>query len=81
MQLLKIILIIVIVYYVLKLSARYVLPLFLKYILQKSQERYKEHYQTPDRKKGEINVEYSPQKKPRSDDLGEYIDYEEIKEK
>ena len=79
MQLLRIILIIIIVYYLLKFAARYLLPLFLKYAIRKTQENIKQQ-QTPERKTGEINVEYSPKKKPGGGELGEYVDYEEIKD-
>lgn len=79
MQLLRIILIIIIVYYLLKFAARYLLPLFLKYAIRKTQENIKQQ-QAPERKTGEINVEYSPKKKPQVGHIGEYVDYEEIKD-
>ena len=80
MQLLRIILIIIIVYYLLKFAARYLLPLFLKYAIRKTQENIKQQHQAPERKTGEINIEYSPKKKPQVGDVGEYVDYEEIKD-
>jgi hypothetical protein len=79
MQLLRIILIIIIVYYLLKFAARYLLPLFLKYAIRKTQENIKQQ-QAPERKTGEISVEYSPKKKSQIGDVGEYVDYEEIKD-
>jgi hypothetical protein len=80
MQLLRVILIIIIVYYVLKFAARYLLPLLLKYSIRKTQENYYRQYQATERKNGEIKVEYTPKKKPGGGDLGEYVDYEEIKD-
>ncbi len=37
-------------------------------------------YDKPKRKVGEINIDYTPKKKQTTDDLGEYIDYEDVKE-
>jgi hypothetical protein len=80
MQLLRIILIIIIVYYLLKFVARYLLPIFLKYAIRKTRENYQRQYQEPDRKTGEIKVDSSPKKKSDVGELGEYVDYEEIKD-
>ena len=80
MQILRTILIIVFVYYTVKLFARYVLPLLARYFIRRSQKAYQKQYQQPKRKMGEMNVEYEPEKKKELDDLGEYIDYEEIKD-
>jgi hypothetical protein len=80
MQLLRIILIIIIVYYILKLVVRYLLPVFLKYAIRKTQQNYQKQNQPPERKTGEIKVEYSPKKKSETGEVGEYIDYEEIKD-
>lgn len=80
MQLLRTILIIIIVYYAAKLFARYVLPLLARYFIRRSQKTYQKQYQQPKKKMGEMNVEYQPEKKKKLDDLGEYIDYEEVKD-
>ncbi len=80
MQLLRILLIIILVYYILKFAARYILPLLLKYAIRKTQENHQKQYQQTERKSGEINVDYSPQKKPNIAEVGEYVDYEEIKD-
>ena len=80
MQILRTILIIIIVYYAAKLFARYVLPLLARYFIRRSKKTYQKQYQQPKRKMGEMNVEYEPEKKKELDDLGEYIDYEEIKD-
>jgi hypothetical protein len=78
MQLIRIILIIIIVYYLLKLAARFLLPYFLKQAIRRTQENYQRQYQEPPRKQGEIKVEYSPGKKSQTGEVGEYVDYEEI---
>ena len=80
MQILRTILIIVVVYYTIKLFARYVLPLLARYFIRRSQKTYQKQYQQPKKKMGEMNVEYQPEKKEKLDDLGEYIDYEEVKD-
>ena len=80
MQLIRTILIIVIIYYLAKLVMRYVLPLLAKYFIRRTQKRYQEQTQPPKQKVGEMHVKYSPEKKKELDDLGEYIDYEEINE-
>ncbi len=80
MQLLRIILIIIVVYYLLKFAARYILPLFLKYAIRKTQENYQQQYHTPYQKTGEMKVNYTPKKKTVNEEPGEYIDYEEIKD-
>lgn len=80
MQLLRTIFIIVIVYYLFRLFARYVLPLFARYLLKRTQKNYEKQYEKSKRKVGDITVEQSPTKKKELDDLGEYVDYEEIKE-
>lgn len=39
-----------------------------------------QQYQEPQKKEGEISVDSTPKKKKPTDQLGDYIDYEEIKE-
>ncbi len=80
MQLLRTILIIVIIYYLVKLFARYVLPVLAKYFIRKTTENIQKQYDKPKRKVGDINIDYAPEKKQTPDDLGEYIDYEDVKE-
>ena len=80
MQLLRILLIIIIVYYFLKLVARYILPVLLKYAIRKTRENIQQPDRPPEKKAGNINVEYSPKKKSNIGEVGEYIDYEEIKD-
>jgi hypothetical protein len=80
MQLLRIILIVIIVYYVLKFIGRYLLPIILKSAIKKVQHDFQQQHQPAERNPGEIKVEYSPKKKSPDGELGEYIDYEEIKD-
>jgi len=78
MQLLRTILIIIIVYYLFRLIARYVMPWLARYFIRKSMKGFEQQQQAGKRKNGEVNINYSPEKKGALDDIGEYIDYEEI---
>lgn len=80
MQILRTILIIILIYYGVKLFARYVLPLLARYFIRRSQKAYQKQHEQPKKKMGEMNVEYQPEKKKEMNDLGEYIDYEELKD-
>jgi hypothetical protein len=78
MQLLRTILIILIVYYLIRLFVRYVLPFAARYFIRKSMNSTTRE---PRRKKeGEMHIQHSPEQKKNLDNLGEYVDYEEIKE-
>ncbi len=83
MAFLKIILIIVIIYYFLKFFLRLVFPYILKYYLKKIQNNFHQNTTTYNHKKeGEISVDYFPDDnkiKKHNDNIGEYVDYEEIK--
>lgn len=80
MQLLRTILIIVIVYYLFKLFARYVMPWLARYLIRKSMHGFEKQQQADRRKPGDINVDYTAGKKDKLEGLGEYVDYEEINE-
>ena len=80
MQFLRTILIIIIVYYLIKLAVRYLLPLWARYFIKKTQAKMQNQYQEPQKKEGEISIDYAPKKKKSGDELGDYIDYEDIKE-
>lgn len=84
MGFLRTIVIIFIIFYVLRLIARYILPsLFVNYVNRKmggfsGQQQRNTRTQ---KKEGEVTIDYSPQKKqPKSNDSGEYVDYVEVKE-
>lgn len=78
MQLLRTILIILIVYYLIRLFMRYVLPFIARYFIRKSMSAQQREPRV--KKEGEVHIEYSPEHKNSLDDVGEYVDYEEIKE-
>ena len=80
MQLLRTIFIIILVYYLFRLIARYVLPWVTRYFIRKSMEGIEKQQQPGNRKSGEINIDYSPDKKEKLENIGEYIDYEELED-
>lgn len=80
MQLLRTLLIIVIIYYLAKLFARYVLPYVARYFIRRTANKYQQAQQPKQKKTGEIHVESKPDNKQVSDKMGEYIDYEELDE-
>ena len=85
MQILRTILIIVLVYYVLKILGRIFGPQLFRYASKKAEQRFKEQfkqqgpYKNEHVKEGEVTIERdpSPTRKPAKN-VGEYIDFEEI---
>lgn len=80
MQLLRTILIIIIAYYLFRLIARYVLPLLARYFIRKSMNAHANQAASARKKPGEMNIDFAPDKKQPLDDIGEYVEYEEIEE-
>ncbi len=80
----KTILIIVAIYYIFKLIAKFVLPLFLKKMMQKVEKKFNEqqHQSSSNQthaKEGETIVDKAPNTKAKSSkDVGEYVDYEDV---
>ncbi len=79
---LKIILIILLIYYGLKIITRFLGPLLLTYITKKAGEKVQQHFQqhhqnaTTTEPKDTINKKQN--RKSTNKDVGEYIDFEEI---
>ncbi len=89
MSLLRTLLILVLLYYAFKAITRYLLPFLAKRWVNKAQENFREQqgYVDPEeakKREGEIKVETKQNNNTRSksnkDDLGDYIEYEEIEE-
>jgi hypothetical protein len=93
--LLRTIAIIALVYFGIKLIARYVLPFLLRWGAKKAQEKMYDdmnqrqqnrHNQQSDKQQvkddGKVKIEYIKKKKRQSysDNDGEYVDFEEIKD-
>ncbi|MEO9076170.1 MAG: DUF4834 family protein [Gelidibacter sp.] len=82
---LRTILIILLVYYGVKILMRIFAPYFVRYMSKKMQERFSGQFQQQPRpdvnrhKEGETVIDKMPQQHRTSDKkVGEYIDYEEI---
>ncbi|MBL4939235.1 MAG: DUF4834 domain-containing protein [Lutibacter sp.] len=85
MGLLKTIAIIVIGYYVFKFMGRYIMPLFLKKMVdnveKKMRDQQENQYKNEQGKVGETIIDKKPQKAKESNkEVGDYIDYEDLNE-
>jgi hypothetical protein len=84
MGLLKTIFIVVIIYYLIRFVGRVILPLFIAGKLKEMQDRHfgqKNQSNTKRRKEGEVTIQkQSANKKMTSANMGEYVDFEEVKE-
>ena len=74
--------IIAVIYFVIRILSRYVLPLLIdkgvKNMQQKMYEQQKQN-QRPNRREGEVTIEKKRKQDKRYDqDEGEYIDFEEV---
>lgn len=84
MGLLRTLLIIVVIYYLLKVLGRWLFPKAVQYTAKKMQERFQEqqaayHRDETKVKEGETLIDsYPSQKKNTDKKVGEYIDFEEI---
>jgi hypothetical protein len=84
---LEFILWVIFIYLILRIAAKYFLPLIVKYYVKRFQQKfYDQHAESEKmRKDGETNVEYTPDKKTKKhnsgENIGEYIEFEEIEKK
>ena len=86
MGILKTILVILLVYYLLKILARWFAPKFFTYAARKTERHFREQFgnfqaygQDDERPEGDISIDKKPTRnKSNSKDIGEYIDFEEL---
>ena len=83
MGVIRTIAILVIIYYVFKFVGRYIMPLFLKKMVdnveKKMRDQQQNQYQNESGKVGEISIDKKPGKtKEGRKDVGDYVDYEEL---
>ena len=86
MGLLKIILIIIVVYYIIKLTLRILAPVMARKMMEKAARNFEDQFnnpyykQRPVTKEGETRIEKKPDESTSKNDSqdGEYIDYEEV---
>jgi len=79
---LKVILIILLVYYGLKILTRIFAPVLLRYVSKKAGEKFQQQFNQyqhqTNQDEGEVTIDKKPKRKSSNKDVGEYIDYEEI---
>jgi hypothetical protein len=92
MGLLKFLIIAICVVYILRALARIFLPFLFKKVvnnmqekMNKQEEAYQKYHGNSQKPEGTISVDYvppvKPDKAPKLDNAGEFVDYEEVKEK
>lgn len=82
----KTLLIILLIYFGVKILARLFAPFLVKFVAKKAEERFGQQFGTnykepnkPQYKEGETIIDKVPNKgKNSNDNVGEYIDYEEV---
>ncbi|GGG45616.1 DUF4834 family protein [Bizionia arctica] len=81
---LRVILIILLIYYGFKILSRIFAPLLLKYVAKKAEERFGGQFgqnQQPKKEQtteGEVTIDKAPERTSSNKKVGEYVDYEEI---
>jgi hypothetical protein len=80
---LRTILIILLVYYGIKVLSRILAPVFFKYVSKKAEQKFGQQFgdfqsKRPPVKEGETTIDKMPKTKASNKDVGEYVDYEEI---
>ena len=78
--LLRTLAIILVIYYGIRIIARYVFPLFIKRTMNKMEDKFRaqQEAQQPQHKVGETVIDKTPQSQNKKSESGEYIDYEEV---
>lgn len=83
-EVIRVVLIVLLIYFGLKLIIRWFGPLLLKYILRRVGKKFEQKFGGFDpaserKKEGDVSIDKKPKKNRQSKkDVGEYIDYEEI---
>ncbi|GGD10279.1 DUF4834 family protein [Hyunsoonleella pacifica] len=80
--LIKIIGIILLVYYGVKVLSRLLTPFLLRYVSKKAEEKFggqfnQQRHEAP-KKEGEVTIDKIPNRKASNKNVGDYVDYEEI---
>ncbi|WP_136481155.1 DUF4834 family protein [Cognatitamlana onchidii] len=84
--LVRMILIILLVYFGVKILARLFMPFLLKFVAKKAEQRFGEQFggfqkhthQQKERPEGEVSIDKIPKTKSSNKDVGDYVDFEEI---
>ncbi|RPE00050.1 DUF4834 family protein [Aureibaculum marinum] len=84
MNFIRTLLIILAIYYALKIIGRYIFPIFMKKMMQNVEKKFNEQQgrttsQNQNVKEGETIIDKAPNTHSKSNnDVGEYVDYEEV---
>ncbi|WP_242204617.1 DUF4834 family protein [Aestuariivivens insulae] len=84
--LVRMILIILLIYFGIKIISRLLSPFLIKYVSKKAEQRFGEQFgqfqrnaqQEKPKKEGEVTIDKMPNTKTSNKDVGDYVDYEEI---
>ena len=88
MGLLKILIIAICVLYIIRMLARIFLPFLFKKAVHKMKEKMSQQQQAyqqtnnPEKPEGTLSVDFvppTPKKKPKLDQAGDFVDYEDVK--
>ena len=84
MGLLKTIAIIIIFYYAFKFIGKYIMPMFIRKVVnnveKKMRDQQQNKYEKEEGEVGETVIAKKPQTKQSNNDVGDYVDYEEVKD-
>ena len=80
--LIRTILVILAIYFGIKILARLFSPFLIKFVAKKAEEHFGGQFgsqqQEPPKKEGEVTIDKMPNTKSSNKNVGDYIDYEEI---
>lgn len=80
--LIKMILIILLIYFGVKILSRLFAPLLIKYVAKKAEQKFGGQFNnqrhTKSTKEGEVTIDKIPKRKQSNIKVGDYVDYEEI---
>jgi len=85
MEFIRFVIILLIIYYAVKLISVYLFPFLLKRYLsamgRKYQNRHTGYKNVKKKKEGEVTIDYKPESNDNlnKNNVGEYVDYEEIR--
>lgn len=78
----KMILIILLIYFGVKILTRLFAPVLLKYVAKKAEQKFGQQFNTQQhrapQKEGEVSIDKVPKRKQSNKDVGDYVDFEEI---
>ncbi|WP_299554904.1 DUF4834 family protein [Seonamhaeicola sp.] len=84
--LVRMILIILLIYFGVKILARLLSPFLARFVIKKAEQRFggqfgqfqKQQQKQKPQKEGEVTIDKIPEQKASNKDVGDYVDFEEI---